>query len=236
MLPILQTLARLAVELVASFFIADFLSGLVHWFEDAYFNRDMHPWLVKNVTEPNRLHHIYPRLTAHTSAWLSFVQIIIPGSIICLPFLIPALGVQPMYVFVLGFGILSNYVHKWNHQKKIERPKYFELFQKLRILQPVIVHSVHHTGDSDKGYCTLSPFLNVVLDRINFWRGVEAAIFFVTKVRANGPDEPLKYYKMENGQVMQFEVEGQQWSVWPHKAEFDLPVRRALSPYCLVSL
>jgi plasmanylethanolamine desaturase len=54
------------LELIAAVLVADFLSGLFHWLEDAY-GRENWPitgWL---VTKPNILHHHDPRFFTRNS-------------------------------------------------------------------------------------------------------------------------------------------------------------------------
>src|SRR5437879_3206842 len=61
------------VEIIATVLVADFVSGLVHWLEDAYGHEDW-PIIGRLVTQPNILHHHNPRyFVKHSwlrSSWL----------------------------------------------------------------------------------------------------------------------------------------------------------------------
>jgi hypothetical protein len=54
-------------EVVLVVLLADFVSGFVHWAEDAYARPDM-PWF-KKIAEENLLHHQRPRDFLRKTWW-----------------------------------------------------------------------------------------------------------------------------------------------------------------------
>jgi len=57
---------KIILEIVITFLIADLVSGLLHWFEDAY-GQEHWPITGRLITRPNILHHYDPRyFTRHS--------------------------------------------------------------------------------------------------------------------------------------------------------------------------
>ena len=162
----------------------DFISGIVHWAADTYGSEDMRligPSLVK----PFRLHHIYPRdICTHGLVETT-------GNVCILA--VPALSVslylmwlKPDSVFLafsaVSFALMAaatvatNQFHKWAHQ---ESPSAFArwLQRKRLVLEPQH-HKQHHTQPFDINYCITNGWLNPVLNRLKFFRRLEAAIGF----------------------------------------------------------
>lgn len=210
-------------QLVVAILFVDFFSGLVHWFEDQYGSERMPRWVVEYIVRPNRLHHIYPRRVVHCPRWISIAQGMGPA-ILFFPLTISLLGWRTgLMASVLS--ALPNFVHKWNHERDAERPALVKLLQSLYILQAPRHHHAHHVGKTDIAYCVVTPFLNPVLDGINFWRGVEWIIWRLTGIDANPPEEPQRFYRVENGTVMEFEFDTGRWREWPDFDYYQRPVR-----------
>ena len=80
-------------------------------------------------------------------------------------------------------------------------------------------------GDTDVAYCVVTPYLNPLLDAIGFWRGLEKAIYLITRVQANSPQEPHKYFRVVSGKVMEYQFDRETWTDWPHLERYQRPVR-----------
>ena len=210
-------------EFVVAVLLVDLASGVVHWFEDQYGSRSMPAWMVKYIVIPNRLHHIYPRAVVHCPRWISVLQGVGPG-LLFMPILIAVLGWRISGVAIC-LAALPNFVHKWNHQRDSERPTIVKLLQRARILQGPRHHHAHHVGDTDVAYCVVTPYLNPLLDAIGFWRGLEKAIYLITRVQANSPQEPHKYFRVVSGKVMEYQFDRETWTEWPHLERYQRPVR-----------
>ena len=105
-----------ALKLLAAVLFVDFVSGFVHWMEDAYGNEEL-PVIGKLVTLKNNLHHQNPAYFAgfgwwHNS-WLLYLVSAAVGLVVW------ALGwfTWPVAV-VLVLGAHANQVHQWAHRSR----------------------------------------------------------------------------------------------------------------------
>ena len=189
MLTIILTLLRTA----RAVFTAEFAAGVVHWFEDAYVREDT-PLLGKHMARPNIVHHHYPRFMTRNNWWQSSWDLCLLSALVVL--VAGACGVLTWQVWL--FAILSanaNQIHKWAHRTKTENGPVITFLQKLSVLQSTQHHARHHTDPKNSHYCTMTNFLNPVLDRIRFWDGVEWLLGKTiglkrrpdTSVRGHGP-------------------------------------------------
>jgi ubiquitin-conjugating enzyme E2 variant len=170
----MNTVIVFVLRIVRSVFAAEFVSGLVHWFEDAYVREDT-PLIGRRVARPNIVHHHYPRyMTRHTwwqSSW----------DLVCLSLAFVAvawmLGVLNWEVWL--FAIIAanaNELHKWAHRTRRENGPVISFLQDVRLLQTAHHHALHHTDPKNSHYCTVTNLLNPVLDGLRFWDGLEWAL------------------------------------------------------------
>ena len=187
------TLILTLLRTVRTVFTAEFAAGAVHWFEDAYVREDT-PLIGKYVARPNIVHHHYPRfMTRHnwwqTSADLAIVSAVLVGVAWCF-------GLLTWEVCL--FAILSanaNEFHKWEHRTRKENGRLISFLQDMRILQTAKHHARHHTDPKNSHYCTITIWLNPVLDGLRFWDGLEWLLARTirlerredTSVRGHGP-------------------------------------------------
>ena len=164
-------LLQIAICVIA----ADFITGLVHWWEDAY-GKPSWPIIGKHVIEPNLIHHKDPtamtRGTFFDRNWQPLTAALIASGVARL-----VLGYLDWRV-TLTFALagLGNEVHCWQHLPLRQVPKPARLLQEIGILQSRVQHAHHHRHPYAKNYCTLTNFTNAVLERVAFWRWLEAAI------------------------------------------------------------
>lgn len=189
----MKTAIALLVKFILTVSAADFVAGFIHWLEDAYVREDT-PLIGKYVARPNIVHHHYPRyMTRHnwwqTSADLAIVSAILVGGAWCL-------GLLTWEVWV--FAILSanaNEFHKWEHRTRKENGWLISFLQDIRLLQTARHHALHHTNPKNSHYCTITNFLNPVLDGLRFWDSLEWLLARTiglerredTSVRGHGP-------------------------------------------------
>lgn len=170
------------LEVLACIVIADFLTGLVHWWEDTY-SVPSWPVLGKLVAIPNIEHHKLPKLMGQRGNWwtrcrLSFIF----TGIFMIPFVI-CNAVSWQLCLVALLTALGNQVHAWHHGANHDN-KIIRFFQKKKIIQTPNHHGIHHREPFDNHYCILTNFLNPVLDKLMFWRGLEIFFnFFGIKVK-----------------------------------------------------
>jgi hypothetical protein len=163
--------------------LADFVSGVVHWFADTYGADDtplFGPWLIK----PFRQHHLYPRdICTH-----NLVLTIGNSCTVAMPFQAGLLYLllsdedvsitRAALAFVLNLFAISmvatNILHKWAHAEKTNW--LISRLQRSRIFLSTAHHDLHHTSPFDSHYCITNGWLNPLLERIRFFRSVESGL------------------------------------------------------------
>lgn len=161
-------------------FMADFISGLVHWLEDAYARPDMK--LVGRIAEENLRHHAKPREFLKKSWWESSSDLLLIGLMVILASLLTHTFSLWLLFFVL-LTINANQIHKWSHQGPRENPRIVTWLQKNKILQTAREHAKHHSGEKNTHYCVITNYLNPVLEKIGFWKRLEDGIEFVAGIK-----------------------------------------------------
>ena len=162
----------------------DFISGIVHWAADTYGSEDMRvigPSLVK----PFRLHHIYPRdICTHglveTTGNVCILAVPVLSLCLYLMWLRPdsvwlAFSVVS-FALMAAATVATNQFHKWAHQ---ESPSALARWlQRRRLVLEPQHHKRHHTQPFDINYCITNGWLNPVLNKLKFFRRLEAALGF----------------------------------------------------------
>lgn len=150
--------------------LADFVSGFIHWLEDVYAKPGMR-WISK-IAEDNLLHHTRPREFLKKNWWQSSWDIALLASFL----VVGAWWFDCLNWQVVLFAVLvanANQVHKWAHKSRYENHAIVTFLQKIYVLQNARHHAKHHSDDKNTHYCVMTNFLNPVLEKIQFWRGLE---------------------------------------------------------------
>src|SRR6218665_2356504 len=103
-------LLLIAVQVIVIVGLADFVAGLVHWAEDAYFDEDT-PVIGQRVIVPNIVHHHVPRYFTRPSWWQSSRALLFVG-LIGLAVAIPLGAVTWQLLLFLVVSVNANQVHK----------------------------------------------------------------------------------------------------------------------------
>jgi plasmanylethanolamine desaturase len=173
-------ITAITAQVVLCIAIAEFIAGAVHWAEDRYGSPDT-PLIGASVIAPNLLHHQQPRAFLANSWWRS-ADIQILGALITTGATL-VLGVLTWRVLlVLAIAVNVNEVHKWAHRTKAENGRLITFLQAHGVLQSRAHHNRHHGGQRDSHYCSLTPWMNPILERLRIWRGLEWMIARVTGV------------------------------------------------------
>ena len=151
--------------------LADFVAGIVHWFEDAYV-RETTPLIGSFIGKANVIHHHLPRHMTRNNWWQSSWDLVCFSALI----VIGAwwLGLLTWHIWL--FAVISanaNQVHKWSHQTRKENGRIIAFLQKIRLLQTPHHHAVHHTNPKNVRYCPVTNLVNPILDTLRFWDCVE---------------------------------------------------------------
>jgi len=174
------------LQLVGCVFVADFLSGLVHWLEDSYGREDQPVWGA--VLLENNRHHQQPGYFTGLSWWESSKSLVLVAAAAGL--VVWCLGLfswQLAVVLVLGAN--ANQIHKWAHRSRRRNGPAISLLQDWGVFQSAAHHAGHHAGRRwRRRFCVLTPHLNRWLDGIGFWHGLERGIELLTGVAPRDPN------------------------------------------------
>jgi len=178
----LELLWLLALAVPLGIVLGDFISGIVHWAADTYGSEDMRligPSLVK----PFRLHHIYPRdICTHglveTTGNVCILAVPVLALCLYLIWLKPHSGWLAFSVVSFSLAaaatVATNQFHKWAHQESPSR--FARWLQRKRLVLEPQHHKRHHTQPFDVNYCITNGWLNPILNKLKFFRRLEAAI------------------------------------------------------------
>ena len=159
---------------------ADFITGIIHWWEDAYGNPN---WKIigKYIVEPNLIHHKQPNKLLEGSYWnrinTSFFAAAIIGLILCL------VGLHSWQVIVcLLFCTQGNEIHAMSHRPDKSTNTLIRFLQKTGLFQSKKMHRWHHKAPYDTNFCIMSDFVNPILNKIKFWTKLEYLILKTLKI------------------------------------------------------
>jgi hypothetical protein len=164
----------IAAQVVLIVGLADFVAGLVHWAEDAYFTEDT-PVIGRQVIVPNIVHHHLPRYFTRLSWWESSRLLVLVG----LVFVAVAWPLDLMswqLLLFIAVSVNANEIHKMAHRTRAENGPFISLLQDWRILQTSRHHGLHHTDPKNTYYCPVTNFVNPLLERVEFWPRLEEFI------------------------------------------------------------
>ena len=165
--------------IVVCLWIADFTTGFFHWMEDTYCWEEV-PIIGNFICEPNIQHHIDPLDIVHGGTFFS--RNILQWTLCSIVFLILCVfGLGNSYTFLtLLFTSFGNEVHRWNHMTRTG--PLIALLKETGLIQVQRQHSLHHKPPYAQYYCTLTSQVNPILERLNFWRRLEAVIQWTTGI------------------------------------------------------
>ena len=171
-------------EILAVVLLADLVSGLVHWWEDAYASPGVGrtDGLLGRIARDNLRHHARPREFLAKGYWASSWDLWLLGATV----VGVAAAADLLSWHVVLFASLvanANQVHKWAHMQAAELPRVVAALQRLMLLQTTRHHSRHHQGARDTHYCVLTNLLNPVLEELQAWRRLERVIERLTGIR-----------------------------------------------------
>lgn len=181
------------LEILATAAFADFLAGVIHWIEDAYFTEET-PVIGRLFITPNILHHHLPRHFTQLSWWDSSKDLLVAGLMVLAGAEWLHLLTWQVWLFVV-LSVNANQVHKWSHRTRAENGRIISWLQDWRILQTPRHHGLHHKDPKNTYYCPITNLVNPVLEKLSFWTRVEALIERLTgithrsdtAVRGQGP-------------------------------------------------
>lgn len=178
------------VKIILCVLVADFITGVIHWWEDTY-GDPRWPLIGKEVIEPNIIHHEQPGRLGSQSTFIGRnYQTVIPAVIVTFLFYIYYGFYWPFFLvaFLAAFG---NEVHTWNHRSK--NNFIIKFLQDTCIIQTPYHHAVHHKPPYNVRFCTITNIVNPILDNIKFWSMLEWFLRIFLKV------SPTRMTKIRRG-------------------------------------
>ena len=189
----MKTALFFLLKFIGTVVAADFVAGMIHWLEDAYVREDT-PLIGKWVARPNIVHHHYPRYMTRHSWWQTSFDLLLVSTALVIGAWFLGLLSWEVWLFAI-VSANANEFHKWEHRTRKENGPIISFLQDIRVLQTAKHHARHHTDPKNSHYCTITNFLNPVLDGMNFWNGIEWALARTvglnrredTSIRGHGP-------------------------------------------------
>lgn len=159
------------VQLLAGWMVADFGSGVIHWAQDRY-GSPRWRWVGPIVRDTIR-HHRKPR------GFLSQPVLVRSGRMIGLAVFMGGIfllaGMPAAFTLSLVTGIaLSNEIHAAAHARASDLPAWVRGLQARGLIQSPQHHAAHHRALKNVHFCTLTDWTNPALERVRFWRRLEA--------------------------------------------------------------
>lgn len=182
----------LGLTTLVALFVADWLSGFVHWLTDTWFDERRLSSLISIARE----HHIYPHhILAYGFcdyvAYSSWPTVVLVGPIS----LLLTLGLTSstatfeavlICLIVSATMFFGTYAHRLGHRRSNNR--LVRWLQRRHLLIDPQYHSLHHRGNHDTHYCVINGWANIVCDRIGFWRLAERLIERISGAAARHND------------------------------------------------
>ncbi len=162
------------MKIFAAWMLADFISGLFHWWEDRALPDNSRFKFIEGVRIDNDLHHHSPRAFLGFSYWEN-INTTAPFTL-ALTAIFLVVG-QWFLATVMLFLTFGNLVHRFAHEAKAQRPALVRGLQRIGIWQSPSHHAGHHFRrgrlvsrvDSKIHYCVMTNYLNPILDKIRFF-------------------------------------------------------------------
>jgi hypothetical protein len=174
-------LAIMALKIAALWLLADFITGLVHWWQDTYGHPAM-PILGKYLIAPNLIHHRDPRHMLKGSYWYRVGSSV--AAFIILSVSLWFIGWHSWeMILCLAFASQANEIHAMSHRSDKENGKFARKMQKFGIFQRRKTHGWHHKAPYDTNFCVMTEFLNPFLNWLQFWSRTEMILRKVFSIK-----------------------------------------------------
>ena len=200
------------LALVSGAVAADFSSGVVHWAADTW-GRDDLPVVGPRLLVPFRVHHINPSDFVSRPFVDTNGEVALPAALtLAGAFAIPLHTGWGLFaaVFVQAFcsvGMLTNHIHQWAHRPQVSAP--VRLAQRAGLILGPSAHAVHHLRPYHARYCIATGWCNAALDRMGFFRRLEALISWLTGVRPRQDDRRYEQrYRSDTSRPEVFDAGG----------------------------
>ncbi len=167
----------------AAWLLADFIGGVVHWWEDRYLGQMQSFDFAAGIARDNASHHRKPTVMLLYTPWENMRS----GAIVGWPLAILLWWIGcPMLVWLsVFFSSYGNLVHRFAHTPTRQIPGAVKFLQRIGIFISPAQHRTHHYGpdgivgdreNSERAYCPMTDMLNPILDAMRFWHTAEVML------------------------------------------------------------
>jgi hypothetical protein len=168
-----KPLSDVLLQIVLCILLADFITGVAHWFEQCY-GLPSWPIIGRAIIGPNIRHHITPAAicdgTLLSRNWQMWT---FAASVVGVVWLCGWFTWQfSVVALVASFG---NETHSWAHGRA---PKFARVLQDMGVLLSPRQHAQHHKPPFAETYCTVTCWVNPILDACYFWTFIEMLLWF----------------------------------------------------------
>lgn len=171
------------LSVYGAWLVADFITGVVHWWEDRYLGSMQSFDFAAGIAADNADHHKKPTGMLRFSQWENMRS----GAVVGWPLaiLLWCLGCPMLVWLSVFFSAFGNLVHRYAHTPDRQIPDWVAFLQAFGIFSSPTQHRTHHYGpeglvadreNSMHAYCTLTDQLNPFLDALRFWHTAEAML------------------------------------------------------------
>ncbi len=184
----------IVAALLLGIYLADLMSGILHWAFDTWFDADI--TFIRRMVLQVREHHIHPQRIFditfyHDAGTLSWIALLLTapavlGSLLgavprAVGFLLVETAVvfSPLLVFMLVF-------HKCGHRAR--NPAVVRWLQATGLLLSPRHHMQHHGGNHDFNYCIVNGWGDNTLGRLGLFRALEWLVERTTGARPQRDD------------------------------------------------
>lgn len=171
MADILVSILTVLVQVFLIALAADFLGGLFHWAEDTLGDVTTPIW-GPTFALPNTVHHDRPADILKVP-WLRGARFVIAAGVAILLVVLLFGALTWQWLLFVGIAALNDQAHRWEHTPPYRLPRFVHWLRHAHVLQSARHHWQHHKPPHTIHYCVLTPWLNPLLDRSHFWRGME---------------------------------------------------------------
>ena len=179
-------------KVLGGLYLADFISGVFHWFEDRYGDPNW-PILGHTIRE-NQQHHHTPRSFLKGTLFTRNREVWAIGTLFLAAFW--ALGWLNLFsASAVLFGMFANEIHAAAHRSPKENGRVITGLQKIGLMQSHAHHAHHHRKGKDSHYCVMTNPINPGLERIQFFQTAERIIKRLTGIVPRIDDSVNERYR-----------------------------------------
>jgi plasmanylethanolamine desaturase len=173
-----RDIAVMLTMLAAGYFLADAMTGTVHWFCDTFFEETT-PVIGRALIAPFREHHRDPlAMTRHGLLELTGNSCLALAPLLAL-FLVltparPRVALDALVLALAGAAGATNVFHRWAHEPS--PPPGVRWLHRLGIVLTPSRHAQHHKPPFAAAYCVTSGWMNAACDRLKVFSRAEAVL------------------------------------------------------------